>query len=65
MTPAQLLTEGDRVTIAKGHPWGGSAGKLIAYETYGLGWKGWRVQLDEPYGHECYANPAQLRKIGK
>lgn len=60
---ATLLTEGDRVKIAAGHPWGGHSGQLIAYETYGLGWKGWRVRLDEPDGHECYANPNALRRV--
>lgn len=58
----QPLKSGDRVFILSGHPWGGHAGNLIAYENYGLGWLGWRVKLDGWNG-ECYANPEELQKV--
>lgn len=60
---AQLLEPGDRVLVLKGHPWADHIGMLVAYETYGMGWKGWRVTLDEPYGHECYAAPSAVRLV--
>jgi hypothetical protein len=52
---------GDRVTVVGEHPWSTHAGTLIAYEKYGLGWMGWRVELDGNCG-ECYANATDLRK---
>lgn len=58
---------GARVLLLSGHPWADSQGVLVSYETYGMGWKGWRILLDEPYGHECFARPGQfvvLRKKG-
>ena len=42
------------------HPWAGNAGTLVAYEKYGLGWYGWRVNLDGNCG-ECYVDEDQLR----
>lgn len=54
------MKPGDRVFIVgPKHPWLGRAGELIAFETYGLGWQGWRVKLDENCG-ECYARPEEL-----
>jgi hypothetical protein len=41
-------------------PWYSRAGELVAHEKYGLGWMGWRIRLDEPFGQECYANQSQL-----
>ena len=59
------LKDGDRVFIVgKGHPWKGKAGNLIAYEKYGLGWMGWRVELDDPFGQECYARTEDLQYAG-
>lgn len=58
------MKTGDRVVIAKNHPWGTHAGTLVAYEHYGpvvFGWVGWRVALDDPHGQECYAKPSELR----
>lgn len=52
---------GDRVIIVGPHPWAGERGVLIAFEKYGLGWKGWRVELGG--GAECYAGPINLRRI--
>ena len=60
MTDAATKSKaGDRVFILPPHPWNGHAGELIAYETYGLGWKGWRVKLDGNCG-ECYAKPEEM-----
>lgn len=56
----RVLKPGDRVLILQPHPWGGCVGELIAYEKYGLGWMGWRVQL-EGFRGQCYANTEQLR----
>ena len=54
-TTSVALMPGDRVFITNPeHPWVGRAGELIAHETYGLGWTGWRIKLDENCG-ECYA----------
>jgi hypothetical protein len=58
------LTDGDTVKVTGGsHPWFGERGTLVAFEEYGLGWKGWRVALDN--GAECYASTLQLQRIGK
>ena len=60
-----LLQPGDRVSITEQkHPYVGHAGELIAFETYGLGWTGWRVNLDGNHG-ETYANPDELMGPGR
>lgn len=60
------LKAGDRVFITdQKHPWIGRAGELIAYEKYGLGWMGWRMKLDEPYGQETYVNADQVMGPGR
>lgn len=66
MTPTPpKLKAGDRVFITGyDHPWKGHAGNLIAYETYGLGWTGWRVKLDGWAG-ECYAKPEEFMGPGR
>ena len=53
------MKSGDRAMVIGSHPWAGNAGTLVAFEKYGLGWTGWRVQLDGNCG-ECYANEDQL-----
>ena len=53
------LEPGMRVSIVGNHPWAQHSGRLIAYEKYGLGWFGWRVELDGNCG-ECYAKPNEL-----
>ncbi|MCL5743768.1 MAG: hypothetical protein M1541_07550 [Acidobacteria bacterium] len=53
------LKGGNRVFILPPHPWAGHAGELIAYETYGMGWQGWRIKLDGNCG-ECYASESEL-----
>ena len=59
------LKPGDRIFItSQTHPWAGSAGELVAYETYGLGWTGWRIKLDGNCG-ECYANPDEFMGPGR
>jgi len=59
------LKPGDRVfVIGPEHPWNSHAGELIAFETYGLGWTGWRVMLDGNCG-ECYANADELMGPGR
>lgn len=55
------MTEGDSVRVVGDHPWQGERGTLVAFEEYGLGWKGWRVALDN--GTECYASTLQLQKV--
>jgi hypothetical protein len=55
------LADGDEVKIVGAHPWNGERGTLIAFEEYGLGWKGWRVALEN--GTECYASNLQLKKV--
>lgn len=60
---AELLRDGDRVFLRGDHPWAPSVGTLIAYEKYGLGWWGWRVELDNPHGQECYAAEKNLLKV--
>ena len=55
------LKPGDEVLILKGHPWAGETGTLIAHETYGLGWLGWKVRLN--HGQECYVQPNKLTVI--
>jgi hypothetical protein len=59
------MTVGDRVMVIGDHPWATHAGTLIAYERYGLGWRGWRVKLDGNCG-ECYASESEmLRPVQK
>ena len=60
-TTRRTLAAGDEVKIIGAHPWSGERGSLIAFEEYGLGWKGWRVALDN--GTECYASNLQLKKV--
>ena len=58
---------GDRVFITdQSHPWLGKAGEVISNEeTYGLGWKGYRVRLDGTCGQECYVRPDQVMGPGR
>jgi hypothetical protein len=58
---ASKIFEGASVEIVGVHPWQGARGTAVAFETYGLGWKGWRIVLDN--GIECYAPTSQLQKI--
>jgi hypothetical protein len=63
-----MLVTGDMVLITEAktpmvHPWSGHIGELIEFTTYGLGWKGWKVKLQN--GQECFANAACLKRIGK
>ncbi len=54
------MKPGTRVVITrKGHCWHGQAGELVAEETYGLGWKGWRTKLDN--GFETYVTEKEVR----
>jgi hypothetical protein len=62
MPNAQLLEPGDRVIVLKGHPHASAVAKLIAYETYGMGWKGWRAKREDD-GTEFYAKPDGLRVV--
>jgi len=55
------LADGDEVKIVGPHPWSGEHGTLVAFEEYGLGWKGWRVALEN--GAECYASNLQIKKV--
>ena len=58
------LKPGDRITITnRGHPWAGRTGQLLAFELYpGTKWWGWRIRLDFPCGHECYAKAEELMR---
>lgn len=56
-----MIEPNDRVFIIGKHPWAGNAGTVVAYEKYGLGWMGWRVELDGNCG-SCYAKPEELVK---
>ena len=59
------MKPGDRVFIhGQGHPNQTHAGELIAFETYGLGWTGWRIKLDGNHG-ETYANEDELMGPGR
>lgn len=60
---AGIFKPGDRAVLLSPHPWATHAGTVIAWETYGLGWKGWRVRLDEPFDGECYAKPKEMRLV--
>ncbi len=53
---------GDRVFITdRKHPWHGKAGEVVSgEETYGLGWKGYRVKIDDTCGQESYVRPDQV-----
>jgi hypothetical protein len=57
---------GDRVFITdQKHPWIGRAGEVISgEETYGLGWKGFRVELDGNCG-ETYVRQDQVMGPGR
>lgn len=56
------LKPGDTIKIVRApHPWLGERGELVVFEEYGLGWRGWRVALDN--GTECYADAVKLRKV--
>lgn len=60
-TTRRSLLAGDHVKLLGDHPWAGSTGTLVRFETYGLGWLGWLVKLEN--GHSCYADPVKLSKI--
>lgn len=53
---------GDRVFITdKKHPWFQKAGTVVSgEETYGLGWKGYRVKIDDTCGQESYVRADQM-----
>lgn len=51
------------MAIVGDHPWAGHSARLIAYEKYGLGWMGWRAEIDGACGHECYASPNHMTLI--
>ncbi len=55
---------GDRVFITDPkHPWVDHAGTVVSgEESYGLGWKGFRVKVDETCGQETYVVPIQVTK---
>ena len=59
---AAELRPGQRVVIVGTHPHTGAIGQLCAYETYGLGWKGWRVLREDGHG-EFYADPTNIRLV--
>ena len=58
---------GDRVFITdQQHPWLGYSGAVVSgEETYGLGWKGYRVALDGTCGQETYVKPDQVMGPGR
>lgn len=64
---ADHLKIGDRVFITdQKHPWSGKAGEVVfGEETYGLGWKGYRVKIDDTCGHECFVRPDQVMGPGR
>ncbi len=53
--------DGDRVCLTNNHPWHGHVGRLLSHETYGSGWIGWKILLDN--NRECYAQARDLHKI--
>ena len=57
---------GDPVFINdKSHPWHSHFGEVISdEETYGLGWKGYRVKLADNCG-ETYVTPDQVMGPGR
>jgi len=61
------LKIGDRVFITdQSHPWIGKAGDVVSdEETYGLGWKGYRVKLDGTCGQECFVRADQVMVRGR
>lgn len=63
---SKTLKIGDRVFITDNHhPWHGKAGTVVSdTETYGLGWTGQRVQLDDNCG-EAYIKPDQVMGPGR
>jgi hypothetical protein len=64
---ATSLKIGDRVFITdQGHPWKLHSGEVVSgEETYGLGWKGYRVKVDETCGQETYVKPEQVMGPGR
>jgi hypothetical protein len=61
------LKIGDRVFVTdQTHPWLGKAGEVISgEETYGLGWKGYRVKIDGTCGQETYVQANQVMGPGR
>jgi len=61
------LKIGDPVFIIdQSHPWLGKFGEVVSdEETYGLGWKGYRVKLDNTCCHECYVRADQVMGPGR
>jgi hypothetical protein len=58
------LKAGDRVFITdQSHPWLGHAGITEVFETYGLGWTGWRTKLDN--GMSTYVTDGQVMGPGR
>jgi len=58
--PPRALKSGDRVFITnRDHPWFEQAGTLVSFETYGLGWTGWRTNLDN--GFNTYVKAGEVR----
>ena len=58
---------GDRVFITdQKHPWVAHAGTVVSdEEIYGLGWRGYRVKVDETCGQECYVRADQVMGPGR
>jgi hypothetical protein len=63
---AKNMKPGDPVFITdQSHPWCSHFGTVISgEETYGLGWKGYRVQLADNCG-ETYVRPDQTMGPGR
>lgn len=56
------MKKGDEVLIIqKKHPWHGERGKLVEYKQYGLGWWGWRIELQNSM--ECFVRPDQIKLL--
>lgn len=54
------MTTGDRIRITGfNHPWRGYSAELIARETFGLGWVGWRISIDGGRG-ECFVRDGEF-----
>jgi len=58
---------GDRIFITdQKHPWIGHGGEVVSdEEIYGLGWRGFRVKIDDTCGHETYVRRDQIMETGR
>ena len=63
MSDKNEMKIGDRVFItALKHPWRGCSGKVVAtHEKYGLGWEGYRVELDN--GMQTYVKNEEVQML--